>query len=209
MLALPQGAERTAHATSAYASVALPVGPWIAGKMPTISLKGAVAESAWRLPKSGADTLRVIESLATGLRSQGFTPIFSCETDGCGGFDFRYELRLLPEPQMHVDLGDFRYLAFVRGKGEDADYASLMVSRAGDTGFVQLTAIGASAAETLPAPSDPASGPAPQGLAGGRAPGLPVPKFPRRALKRRAIWCSRTFPSRPAPPISVPDVLPR
>lgn len=159
LLPLPPAAEQTASLQTPYATYALPVGPWEAGKTPSISLTGAVTEQAWRIPGNGPDTLKLAEVLRAGLIEQGYAAIFACATDACGGFDFRYQTDFLPEPEMHVDLADFRYLSAVRGQGPKAEYLGLMVSRAGDTGFVQLTRIGTTetpAPTLLIAPPDPA-----------------------------------------------------
>ena len=49
---------------------------------------------------------------------------------------------VLPEPDMHVDLGDFRYLAAKRIGPHGDEYVSLVVSRSQDNGFVQVTQVG-------------------------------------------------------------------
>ncbi len=160
-LTLPAGAEQTASLQTPYATYTLPVGPWENDKIPAISLTGVVTQQAWRIPGNGPETLKLAEALRASLAAQGYAAIFACATDACGGFDFRYETDLLPEPEMHVDLSDFRYLSAVRGQGPQADYVGLMVSRAGDTGFVQLTRIGATdTPATTPRPITPAD-PAP------------------------------------------------
>jgi len=184
-LDLPSGAVPTQTRTVPYGDLALPVGPWSEGKFPALTLSGAVDEQSWRLPGSGADTFALMERLSKGLTAQGYLPIFACTTDACGGFDFRYRLTVMPEPAMHVDLGDFRYLSAIRGRGDGASYVGLLVSRMGDTGFVQLshvgkaaTVAGASSAalpevvepatpptEPATAPTEPATAPAPERLA--------------------------------------------
>lgn len=163
-LPLPADARQTSSRATDYQSHTLAVGPWADGRLTSITLKGAVEETAWQVPGRGDNTLVFLETLAKGMADQDFQPIFLCETDACGGFDFRYAIGLLPEPGMHVDLGDFRYGAFVRGKGADADYAALTVSRAGDTAFVQLTLIGNAArqAPNAPAPPEPATAEVPK-----------------------------------------------
>lgn len=160
-LPLPASAEQTARLVTPYATYALPVGPWENGKTPAISLTGTLTEEAWRIPGNGEDTLKLSESLRAGLVAEGYAAIFACATDACGGFDFRYDTDFLPEPEMHVDLSDFRYLSAVRGQGAKAEYLGLMVSRAGGTGFVQLTRIGATDTPASPPPAaTPASPPA-------------------------------------------------
>ena len=158
-LPLPPEARKTSSRATDYQSHALAVGPWTDGRLTSVMLKGAVEETAWQVPGRGHNTLTFLETLAKGMADQGFQPIYLCETDACGGFDFRYAIGLLPEPGMHVDLGDFRYGAFVRGKGADADYAALTVSRAGTTAFVQLTLIGNAARQATEVPSPPLPSP--------------------------------------------------
>ena len=149
-LPLPVGAEETAALTQPRAEFALPLGSWEEGRMPVLTVTGPVSRSAWRLPEGGGDTRAQMEALRTALVSQGFGALFACATDACGGFDFRYDVDFLPEPDMHVDLSDFRYFAAVRGTGPKADYVSLLVSRAGTTGFVELTHIGPSGSAPEP-----------------------------------------------------------
>ncbi len=165
---LPQlsAADQTAAESQPNGSYDLPIGPWEAGKLPVLSLTGAVTNAAWRLPGMGADSRDLMVQLRAGLAAQGFQPIFACATDACGGFDFRYKLGLFPEPDMHVDLGDFRYLSAVRGKGDQAKYIALMVSRIGATGFVQMMQVGPAAGAPLaivraPPATAPAVAPAP------------------------------------------------
>lgn len=141
----------------------LPMGPWEDGKMPVLTVTGPVSRKAWYLPDAGGDTRAMMEAFRASLVAQGYGALFACASDACGGFDFRYEMAFLPEPAMHVDLSDFRYFAAVRGKGQKSDYVSLLVSRAGDTGFVELTHIGPSGStpETPELPLTPEA-PAPQ-----------------------------------------------
>lgn len=143
--------QQTAAESQPSGDYELPIGPWEAGKLPVLRLAGAVANAAWRLPGLGEDTRDLMAGLRAGLATQGFQPIFACATDACGGFDFRYKLGLFPEPDMHVDLGDFRFLSAVRGKGDQAEYVALMVSRIGATGFVQMTQVGLAAGAAPPA----------------------------------------------------------
>lgn len=173
-LSLPPGAEQTARRMTPNDSFSLPLGPWANGKLPKLVLSGSIEELSWRVPSS-PETFSLFEALTKELSRQGYLPIFSCETDGCGGFDFRYDLKVLPEPSMHVDLGDFRYLAAVKGRGRDADYIGLLVSRSGETGFVQFSHVGkasevagasdsinpAPAPMSAPTPPDPSVAPAP------------------------------------------------
>lgn len=140
-LALPATAEPTAERIEALGSHALPAGPFLDGEVQMLPVEGAVNQSAWRLHAPGVTTLQLFAPLRDQLAAAGFTPIYDCEDDICGGFDFRYAASLLPEPDMHVDLGDFRFLSAKKGAGAAAEYLELWVSRSNERGFVQITHI--------------------------------------------------------------------
>lgn len=149
-LSLPPSAVRNAEDRSAIGSYAMPVGPWANGRMATIRAEGEVTETAWQLREPDLTTMGLIATLRDQLRGEGFEILFECETDACGGFDFRFATPTLPEPEMHVDLGDFRFLSARRRTAGAPDYVSLLVSRSADSGFVQMTRVGAALAEPLP-----------------------------------------------------------
>jgi len=56
---------------------------------------------------------------------------------------------VLPEPDMHVDLGDFRYIAAQRLGEAIPEYLSLLVSRSESTAFVQVINVGAPPNQTV------------------------------------------------------------
>lgn len=132
---IPTAATLTAMEVSD--SVRLPVGPWVDGAVPQRSAEGAVTRRAWSVPRPGLTTLQLIAPLREALVEQGYEPLYACKDIECGGFDFRYALALLPEPDMHVDLGDFRYLVAAQG---DA-LASIVVSRSSTAGFIHMTEV--------------------------------------------------------------------
>ena len=139
-LALPGPAEATAERLEAFGSLRLPTAPFAAGVLPTRLVEGALSQTAWRLAGQGVSTLELMQGLQGQIESAGYSMVFSCETEACGGYDFRYGMAVLPEPDMHVNLGDFRYLLATSPAG---DVVALLVSRTGSTGFVQVTRVGA------------------------------------------------------------------
>ncbi len=139
---LPTGAAQTAISVRDVDTYEVPVGVFSAGNLPTVTARGKVVSQAWRIPNGAFSTLQITDLLREQLQEDGYDVVLECETDACGGFDFRYRMALFPEPEMHVDLGDFRYLTARRdGDGEDDEYISLVVSRGGQSAFVQLTQI--------------------------------------------------------------------
>lgn len=148
-LVFPAPAEVTASRSESAATQRLPTGPFADGALPTIVQEGSVALRAFRLPLDGASTLDLMRGLRTQLEAAGHEILFDCETDACGGFDFRYGMDVLPEPDMHVSLGDFRYLLARKAGG----HVAVMVSRAGETAFVQITEVGTETAMAVPKPA--------------------------------------------------------
>lgn len=169
-------ATETAALVDPMASYALPVAAWDGSTVPSRVVEGALERRAWRLDEPGASTLALLTDLRAQLLAEGFEVLFQCETAACGGFDFRYSIDLVPEPHMHVDLGDFRFLAMARGD----EVLGLMVSRSSASAFVQMTRVGpagtldAAPPATLPptVPGDTAATPAPGAVPASDVPSL-------------------------------------
>jgi len=138
-------ADETGTRAEVLTSYRLPVGPFADGAVATRLTEGALDQRAWRLDAPGMTTLQLLLPLRDQVARAGYRVIFECEAVACGGFDFRYGTEVLPEPDMHIDLGDFRYLAAERSTADGPEYVSLIVSRAVDQGFVQMTKVGRSA----------------------------------------------------------------
>ncbi len=158
-LELPGGAQQTAERISPGATLSLPVGPWNAEGIETAARDGTVTRRAFRIPQSSLTTLQIAAPLRRTLEADGYDVLYDCAAKACGGFDFRYALDLLPEPDMHVDLGDFRYLAarsndgkhligIVASRGASDGYIHISESETGATGAPVLTAPETADAET-------------------------------------------------------------
>lgn len=120
-------------------SVRLPEKPWSPGTV-TPGTEGAVRRSVLRLSDAAMTTLQLLAPLRKALREDGYSLIFTCADAECGGFDFRFQLDLLGEPDMHVDLGNYRYV-LMRKPGGEPHTVALLASSAGRTGFVHLTEV--------------------------------------------------------------------
>ena len=155
-LDFPAPATQTFARTEVLTSYALPIGPFKDGAMQTRVIEGALAQTAWSLQAKGLTTLQLLVPLRDQLSAAGYVVIFECDTFECGGFDFRFGTDIAAEPAMHVDLGDYRYLAAKRMGADGPDHLGLVISRSPTLGFVQLTEIGS--AKPISAPlTSPAS----------------------------------------------------
>ena len=141
-LSLPLGAVETGANLLPNSEFNLPVAPFLDGKVQGQAVSGQITERAWRFPIGSANLGDFAAQLRTDLADDGYDILLDCAEDRCGGFDFRYKLDLLPEPKMHVDLGDYRFISATKGDGANgADYAQIVLSRSPGSGYLQVTTI--------------------------------------------------------------------
>jgi OOP family OmpA-OmpF porin len=141
-LAFPGPARVTAQVQDPAGSTAIATGPWGTGGMQTRQAEGALDRTAYRIDAAGLSTLQMLAPLRDQLVADGYTVIYQCEANACGGFDFRFGLAILPEPDMHVDMGDYRYLSAERQTPAGDEVIDLVISRSANAGFVQVTRVG-------------------------------------------------------------------
>lgn len=144
--------------------VRLPTTAWTPGTTIT-ETEGAVRRTVYQLPNTARTSLQLIAPARSALEDDGYSIIFACADAACGGFDFRFQLDLLPEPDMHVDLGNYRYL-LMQNEGASPHTVSLVASVSASAGFLHVTevsdAILPEATATIRAPNT-GSTPAPAG----------------------------------------------
>lgn len=142
-LSFPAGAALSSSHSEPQASVLIPLGPFSDGAVEMVSAQGNVHTQSWKISEPGMTTLQILDPLRTQLAADGYEIVLDCKDKVCGGYDFRYQISLLPEPDMHVDLGDYRFLTARKLVEEELpEFVSLMVSRSASTGFVQVTRVG-------------------------------------------------------------------
>lgn len=139
-LSLPDGAELTRKIEEPRTIYAIPTGRWTSDVVPTKRVEGQLLLRAWRLDAQGLSTLDVISNLRDQFVNSGMEVLLDCSARQCGGFDFRFNTRILPAPDMFVDLRDFRFLS-AKLTQDDSGYISVLISRAGESLYVQLIEI--------------------------------------------------------------------
>jgi outer membrane protein OmpA-like peptidoglycan-associated protein len=127
-------------------SYALPTAAFDGTSVPARQVEGALDQRAFRLQAPDATTLAILGPLRDQVVAAGYEIIFECEARACGGFDFRFNTDVMPEPDMHVDLGDFRFLSAQRG----GEAVSILVSRSAGAAYVQVTRVTDAPAPALP-----------------------------------------------------------
>lgn len=143
-LSLPSNATLQAERAFNDSEFALPSAPWDGTTVPTLPIAGSIVQQAWTLAAPGLTTVQIARPLREQLRNQGYEVLFECDTEQCGGFDFRFALDVIAPPDMYVNLADFRQLSAWKSLDDGTEEAvSLLISRSAQAGYVQITQIGA------------------------------------------------------------------
>jgi OOP family OmpA-OmpF porin len=137
-LNFPSNASLQREVVSPVESYLLPIGIWENDAVPTRNVEGRLTQQAWRVAATSLTTLQLVRPLRDQLRNDRYRIIFECQTEACGGFDFRFGVQTLPPPEMQINIGDFRFLAAERTTNAGPEVISLFVSRTTQAGFVQV-----------------------------------------------------------------------
>jgi outer membrane protein OmpA-like peptidoglycan-associated protein len=138
-LNLPRNAAITLERNSDFDSYEIPLGQYKNGTVPTQSFEGEIDRQSWRIDGQDLTTLQILAPIRSQLKQLGFTTLFECDTDSCGGFDFRFNVEVLPPPSMYVNLRDFRFLTAEAGPNDEPnEIVTVLVSKSGASGYVQI-----------------------------------------------------------------------
>lgn len=138
-ISLPTSATLSHEITESVGSYLLPVAPFADDTLPSLEVEGRVVQQAWRLEAQALTTLQILSPLRDQLLASGYEVLLDCSGRECGGFDFRFTTRVMPSPDMFVDLFDYRFMS-LRQSGETgpSGYVSLLISRSGATAYIQV-----------------------------------------------------------------------
>lgn len=134
-LIMPDGARQLAERVSPLDSYELPVGGFSGGEIPIRRFEGRVERQTWRIDGGSKTTLQILSPLRDQIVADGYELLFQCEDRVCGGFDFRFGTEVVPAPDMHVDIRNYRFVSATRGPD---DALSLLVSRSRNDAYVQI-----------------------------------------------------------------------
>lgn len=146
LIMLPS-AQMTVERATPLDSFAAPQAVFSDGKVPAVTLEGAVSRRAWRIDQGGLSPLEVMAPLRSQLPALGYDIIFECSSADCGGFDFRFAVEVLPGPNMYVNIGSYRYLTALKG---DSEALTILASTTSASAYVQIIHVGPAEAATAP-----------------------------------------------------------
>ncbi len=140
-LMLPGTATLAYEEAESATAYSLAVSPWLGTGAEMISAQGALARRVWQIEAFEGNSAQLMALLREQLEAQSYVPVFACDTTLCGGFDFRFAMDVTPEPDMHVDLGDFSYFVAQAETEEGLDYVAILTSRGGQKGYVHMVRV--------------------------------------------------------------------
>lgn len=149
-LDFPSNASLTHDAVIPFDSYAFPTGSFSDGAVPNDVREGQVTTQAWRIATSSLTTLQILRPLREQLRNARYRVVFECETQSCGGYDFRFALDVVAPPEMQVSINDYRVLIAERDDDGSAEMMLLLVSRTAQNGYVQITHVGPQTEAAIP-----------------------------------------------------------
>jgi OOP family OmpA-OmpF porin len=152
-LVWPNGSERVWSDQRIVSGYPRATAPFDGSTVPTETLAGELVEAIWHVTGAPRDPAGLAQWLTRQLRAQGYDIRFACADRTCGGFDFRFALPIAPEPEMHVDLGDFQYIVATIGpRPAPTETVILTLSQGGQTGYAHLVRLRPQDASAEPTP---------------------------------------------------------
>ena len=143
-LTVPNGAKQQIVEHSKVAKYEMPIGSWADGAVPTKGITGPLWQRAWQLQSPSITVDQFAAPILSQMKEAGYDVVFDCHDVQCGGFDFRYSIKVFLAPQMFVNLRNFRFIAFEKANS----VKTLLASKAGSTLSFQLIEVNPEASAT-------------------------------------------------------------
>ncbi len=134
-LSLPASARQLSIRNSPLDSYAMPLAPFDGEMVPSLTFEGRIERQTWRVDGASLTTLQLLAPLREQIVNAGYSILFECESQACGGFDFRFGTEVIPAPDMHVVIRNYRFLSALRGESEAL---SILISASRSAAFIQL-----------------------------------------------------------------------
>ena len=148
VLTLPFKAELKYERLSKRSDIKIIVGADNAGPKKLAAKPLNMLQQVWEV-KNLSRTDRLLDEIKTNLYKEGFEVIFECDFRSCGSFNFRFNANIVNEPQMHVDLGDYKFITLKASTGGKINFITYIISKGSNIGYVQLNAYGKSLSKKI------------------------------------------------------------
>lgn len=152
-LSLPAGARQLSNRVSLMDSYNLPTGAFADGAVPSRLFEGRMDRQTWRMDGSTVTTLQLMAPLRTQIEAAGFTLLFECWNETCGGFDFRFNTEIAPAPDMYVNVRNYRFLSATKGESEAISLLASVNRSGAYLQIIQVSPIDGATIHIAPDPS--------------------------------------------------------
>ncbi len=99
-------------------------------------------QQVWQIEQLRKTTGALLSKIKTQLTENNFKILFECDFKSCGGFDFRFNANIINEPNMHVDLGDYKFLTAKGPINDNIRFLTYIISKGARDGFIQINTFG-------------------------------------------------------------------
>ncbi len=138
VLQLPLGAKATYSADEDTLPAFVPISTFDSNGVQTESAPNNIRRTVWSF--GGEQTLAEVENnILDQLQGSGYDILLFCQSESCGGFDFRFAIDVVDEPDMRVDLRDFRFVSARQSVTEQPAYVTFLLSKSPSSVYVQMT----------------------------------------------------------------------
>ena len=141
ILTLPFKAELKYERLSKRSDIKIIVGTDNTGPKKIAAKPLNLLQQVWEV-KNISRTDRLLDEIKTHLYKEGFEVIFECDFRSCGSFNFRFNANIVNEPQMHIDLGDYKFITLKALTSGKINFITYIISKGSNIGYVQLNAYG-------------------------------------------------------------------
>lgn len=138
VLQLPLGAKETYSQTEPNLAPLVATKPFGENGLELTPAPAHIRRSVWAF--GGEQTLgEVQESILSQVQASDYEVLLFCQTEKCGGFDFRFAIDVVSEPEMRVDLRDFRFISARQTVSQEPSYVTFLLSKSPESVYVQMT----------------------------------------------------------------------
>lgn len=133
---LPENAELFEQVISDSGQYAVPLGVWTADDgLYAKPVTGRIVRESWHIPDA-VSTNQIMSPILENL-GDDFKILVDCTSRNCGGFDFRFEIDVLPAPSIYINLMSYRFVT-AQSRADPNEFVTLLASVHKGTGYVQI-----------------------------------------------------------------------
>ena len=138
-LELPSSAKLVLYDTSAVKNISVEISAWDRDKgISRLDVRGRTTTQVFQIDGTSLTLDQMLQPIITHLNDKQFNIELYCNTNVCGGFNFRKKLTVSNPPFMLVNVANYSVITAVK----NSSAISLVASKLGNTIYLQILSIG-------------------------------------------------------------------